>query len=130
MGDSAFKRGAHAAGLWRKLSKSARAANSACVEWAIRRGLPAFVGRLPVPITGIAILAIALVSGFFIGAVLLLGAIFLYILSNLAVTSVMDCEVTEEQNGHQYRDGNDGFGIYSGPQNVTVTSSRIDHDDD
>lgn len=130
MENSAFKRGVRAAGFWLKISKSAKVANSTCVAWAIRHGLPAFVGRLPVPVTSFAILAVALLCGFFIGTFLLLGAIFLYMLSNLAVTSVLDRDVTEEQSGHHYRDGNDGCGMYSVPQNITVTSARVDRDEE
>ena len=130
MENSAFKRGGRAAAFWLKLSKSARAANSVCIAWTTRHGLPTFLGRLPIPIASLAILTLAIVSGLFIGTIFLLVAVFFYMLSNLAISGADDSDVTEEKSGHQYRNGNDGFGMYSGPQSVTVTSSRIDRDDD
>ncbi|WP_215845246.1 hypothetical protein [Candidatus Pantoea bituminis] len=130
MENSAFKRGASAAGFWLRFSKSARAANSTCVAWTLKHRLPTFIGRLPVPIACFAVLSLAVVGGMFVGTILVLGAIFLYMLSNLAISGAQDDDITERQSGHQYRDGNDGFGMYSGPQNVTVTSSRVDHNDD
>lgn len=130
MENSAFKRGKHAARFWLKISKGIKAANSACMLWTKRRGWPTFLGRLPVPIAVFALLAFVAVGGLFIGTAFLIGAIFIYMVSNLAVTDANDSDVTEEQSGHQYRDGNDGYGMYSGPQNVTVTSARIDRDDD
>ncbi|POW52747.1 DUF3742 family protein (plasmid) [Pantoea piersonii] len=130
MDNSAFDRGRRAAGFWLRLSKSAKEANDICISWTKRRGLPAFVGRLPVPIAGLMFLTFVALSGLFIGAILVIGAVFLYMLSNLSVTGAEDSDDTDELSGHQYRDGNDGFGMYSGPQNVTVTSTRIDRDDE
>ncbi|CAX53320.1 MULTISPECIES: hypothetical protein [Enterobacterales] len=130
MQNSAYKRGAIAAELWLKLTRSARVANEVCVSWVLRQGLPGFIGYLPVPLASIAILSIAILCGLFIGTVVILCGIFIYMLCNIAVGGVEDSDDTDEPSGHQYRDGNDGFGMYSGPQNVTVTSSRIDRDDE
>lgn len=130
MDNSAFNRGRRAAGFWLRLSKSAKGANNICISWAKRRGLPVFMGRLPVPIAGFMFVTFVALSGLFVGAILVIGAVFLYMLRNLSVTGAEDSDVTDELSGHQYRDGNDGFGMYSGPQNVTVTSTRIDRDDE
>lgn len=133
MENSAFKRGTIAAGLWLKISKSVRSANADCIAWAKRNGLPAFVGCLPVPLACIAVLSVAVVCGFIISSILILFGMFVYMLSNLTVSNADHSESsddTDEPSGYQYRDGNDGFGMYSGPQNVTVTSSRIDRDED
>lgn len=130
MNNLAFDRGRRAAGFWIRLSKSAKSANDICISWTKRRGLPAFMGRLPVPIAGFIFLTFVALSGLFIGTILVIGAVFLYMLSNLSTTGAEDSDDTDELSGHQYRDGNDGFGMYSGPQNVTVTSSKIDHEDE
>lgn len=39
MQNSAYKRGAIAAELWLKLTRSARVANEVCVSWVLRQGL-------------------------------------------------------------------------------------------
>ncbi|MGC8427391.1 hypothetical protein [Mixta calida] len=130
MENPAFKRGKHVARLWLRLSKGIKVANSACMLWTLKRGLPAFLGRLPVPIAVFTLFTFMAVGGLFIGAAFLVGAIFIYMVSNLAVADANGSDVSEGQSGHQYRDGNDGFGMYSGPQNVTVTSARVDRDED
>lgn len=130
MKNSAFKRGVIAAELWLKLTKNARVANGVCIAWVLRQGLPSFIGYLPVPLASIAIMSTAILCGLFIGAVVILCGIFIYMLFKIAVGEVEDSDDADEPSGHQYRDGNDGFGMYSGPQNVTVTSSRIDRDDE
>jgi hypothetical protein len=133
MESSASKMGATTAVLWLRILKSVRAANSACTAWTSRQGLPAFIGRLPVPLACFAILTVSLICGFLIGSIVILFSIFIYMLCNFADNNVDDSDDsddTDELSGHQYREGNDGYGMYSGPQNVTVTSSRIDRDDE
>lgn len=126
----AFNRGVRVAKHCKKLTSSASFLNTACLRWTDKRGLPAVMGRLPVPIAVFAILTVVIVSGLFIGSVFLIGTAFIYMLSNLVITHAEDNDAAEEHSGHQYREGNDGFGMYSGPQNVNVTSSRIDSDED
>lgn len=130
LNNTAFNRGVRMAKLCKKLTTSASFLNTACLRWTDKRGLHAVMGRLPVPIAVFAILTVVIVSGLFIGTALLIGTAFIYMLSNLVITRAEDNDAAEEQSGHQYREGDDGFGIYSGPQNVNVTSSRIDSDED
>lgn len=130
MENLAFKRGAVAARLWLKFTKSARAANDVCVAWVSKHKLPKFIGYFPVPTACVAVFGIAIVCGFFIGTFVILGSLFVYMLCNIAVSDTENRDDTDELSGYQYRDGNDGFGMYSGPQSVTVTSTRTDRDDE
>lgn len=53
MNKTAFKRGAKAAAFYKCVSRTAKTLNSASVSWAVRHGMPSFIGRLPVPLIGI-----------------------------------------------------------------------------
>jgi hypothetical protein len=69
-------------------------------------------------------------SGLVLGTIVLLSCVFIYMLSNIIIASSQDSDTSEPLAGHQYRDGNEGFGMYSGPESVNVTSSRLDLDDE
>ncbi|WLS81172.1 hypothetical protein Q3V30_22215 (plasmid) [Erwinia pyri] len=90
MENSAFKRGAIAAGLWLNFSKGARAADGVCAAWALRHGLPAFIGRLPVPLACFAILSVAVVFGILIGTIVILCGIFIYMLCNITLNTAVE----------------------------------------
>lgn len=92
--------------------------------------MPSFIGRLPVPIIGIILTIFVLMSGLVLGTIVLLSCVFIYMLSNIIIASSEDSDTSEPLAGHQYRDGNEGFGMYSGPESVNVTSSRLDLDDE
>lgn len=92
--------------------------------------MPSFIGRLPVPIIVIILTIFVLMSGLVLGTIVLLSCVFIYMLSNIIIASSQDSDTSEPLAGHQYRDGNEGFGMYSGPESVNVTSSRLDLDDE
>lgn len=92
--------------------------------------MPSFIGRLPVPLIGIILATLVLMSGLVLGTIVLLSCVFIYMLSNIIIASSEDSDTSEPLAGHQYRDGNEGFGMYSGPESVNVTSSRLDLDDE
>lgn len=92
--------------------------------------MPSFIGRLAVPIIGIILTIFVLMSGLVLGTIVLLSCVFIYMLSNIIIASSEDSDTSEPLAGHQYRDGNEGFGMYSGPESVNVTSSRLDLDDE
>lgn len=130
MENSAFKRGAIAAGLWLKFSKGARAANGACAAWALRHGLPAFIGRLPVPLACFAILSVAVVCGILIGTIVILCSIFIYMLCNITLNAAVERDNQNTAYGTEWRNGNEGAGIYTGSSRPGATSSRVDNSED
>lgn len=130
MNKTAFKRGAKAAAFYKSVSRTARTLNSASVSWTEQRGIPSFIGRLPVPVIVVILTTLIVMSGLILGIVVLLSCVFIYMLSNIIIASSEDSDTSEPLAGHQYRDGNEGFGMYSGPESVNVTSSRLDIDDE
>ncbi|MCX2202029.1 DUF3742 family protein [Pantoea agglomerans] len=127
---TAFKRGAKAAAFYKSVSRTAKTLNSASVSWTVRHGMPSFIGRLPVPLIGIILAILVLMCGLVLGTIVLLSCVFIYMLSNIIIASSEDSDTSEPLAGHQYRDGNEGFGMYSGPESANVTSSRLDLDDE
>ncbi len=95
--------------------------------------MPSFIGRLPVPLIGIILAILVLMCGLVLGTIVLLSCVFIYMLSNIIIASSEDSDTSDTSEplaGHQYRDGNEGFGMYSGPESANVTSSRLDLDDE
>ncbi|MEN4527220.1 DUF3742 family protein [Pantoea agglomerans] len=130
---TAFKRGAKAAAFYKSVSRTAKTLNSASVSWTVRHGMPSFIGRLPVPLIGIILAILVLMCGLVLGTIVLLSCVFIYMLSNIIIASSEDSDTSDTSEplaGHQYRDGNEGFGMYSGPESANVTSSRLDLDDE
>lgn len=130
MENSAFRRGAIAARFWLKFTKNARAANSVCVAWALSYGLPAFIGRVPVPLTCFTILCIAIVCGLFVGAIVILSGIFIYMLCNITLNSAEEQKGQNTAYGTEWRNGSEGAGIYTGSSRPGATSSRVDNYED
>lgn len=131
MDNSAFNRGRRAAGFWLRLSKSARAANNICIAWAVRRGLPAFLGRIPVPLACFVSLCIAVACGIIFGTIIIIGGIFVYMLCNIAISGEDGCSDDYTPSyGTEWRDGYEGTGIYTGSSMPGATSSRVDNYED
>lgn len=130
MENSAYRRGTIAAKLWLRFTKSAREANSVCVAWALRHGLPAFIGRLPVPLTCLAILCGAIICGLLVGTIVILSGIFIYMLCNITFNSAEEQNDQNTAYGTEWRNGNEGAGIYTGSSRPGATSSRVDNYED
>jgi hypothetical protein len=134
MENSAFKRGGRAARLWLRLSKCAITANRFCIEWTVKRGLPTFLGRLPVPLACFATLSAALACGLIFGSIAIIGGLFIYMLCNIAIAKSSDetsiFEKSESYGGSEYRNGANGYGYYSESRDGTSMSYKVDIEDD
>ncbi|VGB99450.1 Uncharacterised protein [Klebsiella pneumoniae] len=131
MDNSAFNRGRRAAGLWLRLSKSARTANNICIAWSIKRGFPAFLGRIPVPLACFVALCTAVACGVIFGTIIIIGGIFVYMLCNIAISGEDDYSDDHAPSyGTEWRNGSEGTGIYTGPEHGPGPSYRVDIEDD
>ncbi|HFD2936433.1 TPA: hypothetical protein ACF21D_004935 [Klebsiella quasipneumoniae subsp. similipneumoniae] len=131
MDNSAFNRGRRAAGFWLRLSKSARTANHICIAWAIKRGFPAFLGRIPVPLACFVALCTAVACGVIFGTIIIIGGIFVYMLCNIAISGEDDYSDDHAPSyGTEWRNGSEGTGIYTGPEHGPGPSYRVDIEDD
>lgn len=127
----AHERGVQAADLYKKLTKTMRLSNDACISWAQKNGLPNILGRLPVPIAIFCLLITALLCGIVIGSIIVVAAMFIYMLCNITISN--EDGYNSEHNpsyGTEWRNGSEGTGIYTGPEHGPGPSYRVDNDDD
>ncbi|MBK0127826.1 hypothetical protein IAE30_29225 [Pantoea sp. S61] len=129
MKNPALNRGVKATTLWQRFTQLARKTHAGCITWAARRGLPDFAGRLPVPLACITLISVAIACGLFIGAILLLISALAYMLCNISLSGDEDDYREEVTYGTEWRNGDEGTGIYTGPENGPGPSYRIDTDD-
>lgn len=134
MKNTAFERGTKAADFYKNITKTARVLNAASVEWAERHSLPTILGRLPVPAGILVLLTFALIAGLVVGGIMLLSAVFLYMISNIVIqkhdekTSVFG--KPESYGGAVYKNGSNGYGYYTESSDGSVTSYKVDLEDE
>lgn len=134
MKNRAFERGVRIAGLFKKLTKTIRLSNDACLNWVHKKGLPEILGRLPVPIAMFCLLITALLCGLLIGSIIVIAAMFIYMLCNLAIDKSPDEQSifakSESYGGSEYRNGASGYGYYSESRDGSSTGYKVDIEDD
>lgn len=131
MKNTAFERGVHAAGLYKRFSKTIRLSNDACLKWVHKKGLPEILGRLPVPIVISCLLITAVLCGVVIGSIIAVAAMFIYMLCNITLNVQNDDSSDQSTSyGTEWRDGYEGSGLYTGSSRAGSTSCRVDNYDD
>ncbi|MEN4771424.1 hypothetical protein [Duffyella gerundensis] len=131
MKHTAYERGTQAAGLYKKLTKTMRLSNDACISWTQKNGLPKILGRLPVPIAIFCLLITALLCGVVIGSIIVVAAMFIYMLCNITFSGQNDDRSDPSSSyGTEWRDGYEGSGLYTGSSRAGSTSCRVDNYDD
>ncbi len=78
MNSSAYERGIKTASAWKRLTCVYIDANSRFAAWADSKGVPRAIGRSFVPFSVLMLLTLALVVGFFLGAIIIAVAGFAY----------------------------------------------------
>jgi len=131
MKNRAFERGKQAASFYKKLKNTAQLSNDACIQWAKRQGLPTLIGRLVVPVCVSLFLVLAVLSGLFIGAILLFAATFSYMIASIILNKndSGDDPITNN-DGPEFRNGRNGYGYYYGSDDSIFTSYTTNDDDD
>lgn len=124
----AYQRGVRMANLWKRLKGTILKWDSICVSKARNYKLPGWVGHFPIAIALLAPLATALLGGVAIAGSLLFIWAIAFILQQVSQTSSQetDSEYFDSDNHDpltEYRDGNQGFGLYCGEY-------RIDQEDE
>ncbi|WP_455845893.1 hypothetical protein [Pantoea agglomerans] len=134
MSSTAYARGKKAASVWKRLSRVYYNADDRFAAWADRKKISASIGKSVVPFSVLLIMTLAIVAGFALGAVIIIVAAFVYMVRHIQLSALDDLDSTSSPSscaaGGQFRSGNDGDGFYSGPDNITVTASRLDREDD
>lgn len=134
MDSSAYERGIKAASAWRRLSNVYLDADTRFTSWADSKGIPGAIGKSLVPFSVLILLSLALVAGFVIGAIIIAVAGFAYMFCYIQLNTLNNLGKTSSSSscasGGDYRNGNDGDGFYSGPDDTNVTSARLDKDED
>ncbi|MGP0837999.1 hypothetical protein [Serratia sp. CY85251] len=122
----AYQRGIKAARLWKRLKGTILRWDQLCVSKARAQKLPGWIGHGPMAIALIASVAIIVFGGIvIIGCMLLISAIA-YIFQHVGQSNY-DADHFDSNTDNkpltEYRDGDQGYGLYSG-------SYRMDLDDD
>ncbi|WP_036619964.1 hypothetical protein [Pantoea sp. GM01] len=134
MNSTAYARGTKAASVWKRLSRVYHDADNRFAAWAARKKIPASLGKSVVPFFVLVLLTLVIVAGFALGTIIIIAAAFVYMVRHIQLNALDDMEATSSNSscaeGGQFRSGNDGDGFYSGPDDITVTASRLDRDDD
>lgn len=134
MSSTAYARGAKAASVWKRLSRVYFDADDRFAAWAESKKIPELIGKSVVPFSVLTLLTLVIVAGFAIGTVIIIVAAFVYMVRHIQLSELDDLDTTSSNSscaaGGQFRSGNDGDGFYSGPDDITVTASRLDREDD
>jgi hypothetical protein len=127
--ERAWRRGEHIAGIWKRIKSSISSWDHRCLALAKKHNLPAWVGHMPVIaampllLTGAVIAAIA--AGFCVTFIWAINFIF----HNIGRVPVSSNVIERSENcgsGPEVRAGSEGYGLYSGTDELT--SYRMDKD--
>lgn len=134
MSSTAYARGTKAASVWKRLSRVYYDADDRVAAWAEKKRIPVSIGKSVVPFSVLLLLTLVIVAGFALGTIIIIAAAFVYMVRHIQLNALDDMDATSSNNscaeGGQFRSGNDGDGFYSGPDDITVTASRLDREDD
>jgi len=119
----AYNRGVKAAGIWRQLKKLLANCDQRCTVWARNHNAPAWVGRIPLVTAILASLTGIIAGGLFIAFIVVFIWAIAFILQHADIKKSVEDE-DSRPHGPGYRYGQDGFGYYSGSDDIT--SDRID----
>jgi hypothetical protein len=121
---AAAQRGIKLAGIWKKIRRRISQWDAICVHWAKSRGLPGWLGHVPIVLAMVLSITAAVLGGLLIGVVIA----FVWM-------AIVGLSPDPENKPHRrrrrssgiphYRNGNQGYGLYSGSEDL-VTSHRID----
>lgn len=127
---NAQARGARAARLYKRAKSKLISLDQFCVQKARKHRLPAWTGHLPVTtLTGLLVVALIFGSLFFVSLGLFIFALIL--VTSLPGQNTNSADSWSDNSwGSSMRDGNEGFGLYTGPENSHIPASRIDSEDD
>ncbi|HGM6839727.1 TPA: hypothetical protein ACKP7D_003514 [Serratia marcescens] len=109
------------ASLWKRLKRTILKWDSFWLTKARKCNLPAWLGHMPVAVALLGSLTIIFVGGAVIRAIA-------FILQSIASQAFDDSD-SNKQATSEYRNGDQGFGFYSGPDSF-VTSHRMDNEED
>lgn len=134
MDSSAYERGIKAASVWKHLTGVYFDADSRFTGWSESKGIPCAVGKSLVPFSVLILLTLSLAAGVVLGTIIILVAMFTYMLRYIQMNHALSSSVPDEStssHGPEFRNGRDGFGYYYGEDDSIFTSAgSIDDDAD
>lgn len=119
----AYNRGVKAAGIWKQLKNFLANWDQRCAMWARNHNAPKWVGRIPLVAAILVSLTGIIAGGFLIAFIVVFIWAIAFILQHTDIKQTIEDD-DSRPNGPGYRYGQDGFGYYSGSDDIT--SERID----
>jgi len=120
---AAVQRGIKLAGLWKKTRRRVSQWDAICVHWAKSHGLPGWLGHVPIVLAVVLSIIAAVLGGLLMSVVI--AFVWMAIVSLFSASNANEDDYSEaKSSGPGYRDGIDGYGYYSGSDDLT--SERLD----
>lgn len=121
---AAIQRGIKAAALWKKIRNGVAKWDIIFVGWAKSHKLPGWLGHIPIALTIMFSVASILLGGLLIGLVVTFVWMAIVGLSSIPDRPSYDHDDTRDDSP-QYRNGDQGLGLYSGPDDL-ISSYNMD----
>ncbi|MGR7482817.1 hypothetical protein [Klebsiella aerogenes] len=119
--EQAYTRGVRAAGIWKRLKHTVASWDQRGAAWAKNHNIPVWIGRVPLVAAILISLTGLIAGGFIVAFIVAFIWAMAFILQNVDLNSIDD---DSKPTGPGYRYGQDGYGYYSGSDDIT--SERID----
>lgn len=133
MDTSAYDRGVKVASFWKRMTCVYNDADSRLTAWAKGKGIPVAIGKSLVPFSALLLLALALIAGFAVGAIIIAVAAFVYMVRYIQMNQATSADPEESPSAHgpEFRNGRDGHGYYYGADDSIFTSTEsVDNEKD
>lgn len=126
MSSSAYNHGIKAASVWRRLTSVYSDVDFRFTAWAESKGIPVAIGKSLVPFSALLLLALALIAGSAVGAIIIAVAVFVYMVRYIQMNQATSADPDESPsaNGPEFRNGRDGHGYYYGADDSIFTSTE------
>lgn len=133
MDSSAYDRGVKVASFCKRMTCVYNDADSRFTAWAKGKGIPVAIGKSLVPFSALLLLALALIAGFAVGAIIIAVAAFVYMVRYIQMNRATSADPEESPSAHgpEFRSGRDGHGYYYGADDSIFTSTEsVDNEED
>ncbi|MFP1878499.1 hypothetical protein ACLEE3_08035 [Lonsdalea quercina] len=124
----AYQRGARIARFWKKVKGGVLLWDKHSVAWANKKHLPSWIGHAPIIIVIAFFISAIAFGGLLIAVCLLFIFAVACIIQNPSQSQTVADETEAKDCGSCYRNGNQGYGLYSGPEDL-VSSYRMDQEE-
>ena len=126
--EQAYVRGVKVAGFWKQLKRPLASWEQRSATWAKNHNVPVWVGRIPLVMAILISLTGLIAGGFVVALIVSFIWALAFILQNMGNSPNSNVYHYDNDSGPIVRSGGEGYGLYSGSDELT--SYRMDRDID